>query len=42
MVVSEGLVVYLASEEAGALAADLARTPAFNRWALDMVSLPLG
>src|SRR5580765_3915961 len=38
MVVSEGLVVYLASEEAVALAADLARTPAFNRWALDMVS----
>jgi methyltransferase (TIGR00027 family) len=38
MVVSEGLVVYLASEEVAALAADLARTPAFNRWALDMVS----
>jgi len=38
MVVSEGLVVYLASEEVVALGADLARTPAFNRWALDMVS----
>ena len=38
MVVSEGLVVYLAPEEVAALAADLARTPAFNQWALDMVS----
>jgi methyltransferase (TIGR00027 family) len=38
MVVSEGLVVYLAPDEVTALAADLARTPAFNRWALDMVS----
>jgi len=38
MVVSEGLIVYLAPEEVVALAADLARTPTFNRWALDMVS----
>ena len=38
MVVSEGLVVYLAPEEVLALGADLARTPTFNRWALDMVS----
>jgi len=38
IVVSEGLVVYLAPEEVLALAADLARTPTFNRWALDMVS----
>jgi methyltransferase (TIGR00027 family) len=38
MVVSEGLVVYLAPEEAAALAVDLARAPAFNWWALDMVS----
>jgi methyltransferase (TIGR00027 family) len=38
MVVSEGLVVYLAPEEAVALAADLARTPTFSRWVLDMVS----
>jgi len=38
IVVSEGLVVYLSPEEVLALAADLARTPKFNRWALDMVS----
>ena len=38
MVVSEGLVTYLAPEEVVALAADLARTPTFIRWALDMVS----
>ena len=38
MVVSEGLVVYLAPEEVIALATDLARTPTFDRWALDMVS----
>jgi methyltransferase (TIGR00027 family) len=38
MVVSEGLVVYLAPEEVLSLATDLARAPAFNRWALDMVS----
>ena len=38
MVVSEGLVAYLAPEEVVALAADLARTPTFIRWALDMVS----
>ena len=38
MIVSEGLVVYLAPEEVFALASDLARTPTFNRWALDMVS----
>jgi len=38
MIVSEGLVVYLAPEEVVALATDLARTPRFNRWALDMVS----
>jgi methyltransferase (TIGR00027 family) len=38
MVVSEGLVVYLAPAEVVALAADLAGTPTFNRWALDMVS----
>jgi hypothetical protein len=30
IVVSEGLVVYLAPEEGLALAADLARTPTFN------------
>jgi hypothetical protein len=38
MIVSEGLVVYLAPEEVLQLATDLARTPRFNRWALDMVS----
>ena len=38
LVVSEGLVVYLAPEEVVALAADLARMPAFTQWALDMVS----
>ena len=38
MIVSEGLVVYLAPEEVFALATDLARTPTFNWWALDMVS----
>jgi methyltransferase (TIGR00027 family) len=38
MVVSEGLVVYLSPGEVLSLATDLARTPAFNRWALDMVS----
>jgi methyltransferase (TIGR00027 family) len=38
MVVSEGLVVYLAPDEVLSLAADLARTSTFHRWALDMVS----
>jgi methyltransferase (TIGR00027 family) len=38
MVVSEGLVVYLAPDEVLALATDLARTPPFNQWVLDMVS----
>ena len=38
MIFSEGLVVYLASDEVVALATDLARPPTFNQWALDMVS----
>jgi methyltransferase (TIGR00027 family) len=38
IVVSEGLVTYLAPEEASALAADLARTTTFDQWVLDMVS----
>ena len=38
MVVSEGLVTYLTSDEVIALGSDLARTPTFNRWALDLVS----
>lgn len=38
LIVTEGLVVYLAPEEVVALAEDLASTPVFNRWALDIVS----
>jgi len=38
MIFSEGLVVYLAPDDVVALATDLGRPPAFNRWALDMVS----
>ena len=38
VVVTEGLIVYLETAEAASLAEDLARTPAFSRWALDMVS----
>jgi methyltransferase (TIGR00027 family) len=38
IVVSEGLVVYLAPDEVLSLATDLARTATFTRWALDMVS----
>jgi methyltransferase (TIGR00027 family) len=38
MIVTEGWVVYLEAAEAASLAEDLARTPAFDRWALDMVS----
>ena len=38
LIVTEGLVVYLAPEEVVTLAEDLASTPAFNRWALDMTS----
>ena len=37
-VMAEGLVAYLAEDEAGALARDLARLPKFKRWALDMGS----
>ena len=40
MVVSEGLIVYLAPNEVESLATDLARVPTFNRWALDMVERP--
>jgi len=38
LVITEGLIVYLSDQEAVSLAEDLARTPAFHRWALDMVS----
>ena len=38
MIVTEGLIVYLDAADAAALADDLVRTPAFDRWALDMVS----
>jgi len=38
LVVSEGLMIYLTADEAGALADDLAAAPGFRRWALDLVS----
>jgi methyltransferase (TIGR00027 family) len=38
LVITEGLVIYLAREEVAALARDLAAVPAFKSWALDMVS----
>lgn len=38
LVITEGLVVYLSDRENVSLAEDLAGTPTFHRWALDMVS----
>jgi len=38
LVVTEGLLVYLSAGEVGALAEDLARPPAFQRWVLDLAS----
>ena len=38
LVVSEGLLIYLAPEEAGALARDLASPGTFRNWALDIAS----
>jgi methyltransferase (TIGR00027 family) len=38
VVVTEGLMIYLTAEEAGALADDLAAIPGFRTWALDLVS----
>ena len=38
MVLSEGLLLYLSAEDVGVLAADLARAPSFQYWALDVVS----
>lgn len=38
LVLSEGLVIYLTAEQVGALAEDLARPRAFQRWLLDIAS----
>jgi len=38
LIVTEGLLVYLSAEEAGALARDLAAPRAFQRWVLDVAS----
>jgi methyltransferase (TIGR00027 family) len=38
LVLSEGLVGYLAEDEVGRLASDLSRQRTFRRWALDMIS----
>jgi methyltransferase (TIGR00027 family) len=38
LIISEGLLIYLSNYEVAALAQDLARPPAFQRWALDVVS----
>ena len=38
LVISEGLVIYLASEDVRTLAGDLSAVAAFERWALDCVS----
>jgi hypothetical protein len=38
LVVSEGLLIYLAPEEAGSLARDLASPGTFRGWALDIAS----
>lgn len=38
LIVAEGLIAYLSDDEAGALAEDLARPRAFQRWVLDMAS----
>ena len=38
LVLSEGLLVYLADEEAAALAQELAARPAFHAWVVDIVS----
>jgi methyltransferase (TIGR00027 family) len=38
LVISEGLVVYLSSDEVALLAQDLAAQPGFRSWILDMVS----
>jgi methyltransferase (TIGR00027 family) len=38
LVISEGLIVYLTTDEVCALARDLAAQPSFQRWATDLVS----
>jgi len=38
LVISEGLIIYLDAEAVGALARDLSAQPAFERWAIDLVS----
>ena len=38
VIISEGLLVYLPAEQAGALAKDLASQPSFQRWIVDVVS----
>jgi len=38
LIISEGLLIYLSNYEVAALAQDLARPPAFQWWALDVVS----
>ena len=38
VIMSEGLLVYLPAEQAGALARDLASQPSFQRWIIDIVS----
>ncbi len=38
VVVTEGLIIYLARDEVGALARDLALQPSFRRWVIDITS----
>lgn len=38
LVLTEGLLIYLTSDEAGTLAADLAAPPSFRRWIIDLAS----
>jgi O-methyltransferase involved in polyketide biosynthesis len=38
LVISEGLLIYLMPDQVGALAQDLAASPAFRRWIVDIVS----
>ena len=38
LVISEGLLIYLSVEEVGSLAQDLANTPNFEHWVLDVAS----
>jgi methyltransferase (TIGR00027 family) len=41
LVLTEGLMIYLSSEDAASLAADLSSQKNFKRWALDMISQAL-